>query len=210
MERIHLTLRVTRVSTNLRIMILSFIARIHLALRTDRSYLRVSLIRARACKLLAIADRTYTGGVNTSLTGIGMATPQWIEPIVYQFSNRWIKGEVESEVPSSQTSRIGADKAISISLDIFPAAKVRWIEAPANLQGTYMVRLKQAAEPSDRFPKTFVWIDQFSGKVHYGIKTVGVGETSGVGVGLHSKSVRRSLKISVRPISRPLSLVATN
>jgi len=128
--------------------------------------------KVRSGKHKSIYDlHGYTGAYGLCLlfvmavTGIGMATPQWIEPIVYQFSNRWIKGEVESEVPSSQTSRIGADKAISISLDIFPAAKVRWIEAPANLQGTYMVRLKQAAEPSDRFPKTFVWIDQFSGKV---------------------------------------------
>ena len=128
--------------------------------------------KVRSGKHKSIYDlHGYTGAYGLCLlfvmavTGIGMTTPQWIEPIVYQFSNRWIKGEVESEVPSSQTSRIGADKAISISLDIFPAAKVRWIEAPANLQGTYMVRLKQAAEPSDRFPKTFVWIDQFSGKV---------------------------------------------
>ena len=28
-----------------------------------------------------------------------------------------------------------------------------------------MLRMKQAGEPSDRFPKTYVWIDQYSGKV---------------------------------------------
>jgi len=37
--------------------------------------------------------------------------------------------------------------------------------------------MKQVSEPSDRFPKTFVWIDQFSGKV------LGVRDTTKVSSG---------------------------
>lgn len=43
--------------------------------------------------------------------------------------------------------------------------KVRWIETPKDDAGTYLIRLYQQGEPGRRFPKTMVWVDQYSGKL---------------------------------------------
>jgi uncharacterized iron-regulated membrane protein len=42
---------------------------------------------------------------------------------------------------------------------------LRWIEAPVKPEDAYVLRLQQAGEPSERFPKTFVWVDPFSAQV---------------------------------------------
>jgi len=120
----------------------------------------------------AIYDmHSYTGAYGAVLlllmvvTGVGLATPQWVEPVVNLFSVRMEKQTVYSAVPVPGTKRITADQAISAGLAVFPTAKLRWIEAPIKVEDVYVLRLQQPAEPSQRFPKTFVWIDQFSGQV---------------------------------------------
>ena len=113
----------------------------------------------------------YTGAYSVCLlilltvTGMALATPQWFEPIVYKFSDRWIKNDVSVDVPVNEAVRIGADQAIFVGLYLFPGSQLRWIDAPSNLQDPYLLRLKQVGEPSDRFPKTYVWVDPFSGQV---------------------------------------------
>ncbi len=100
-----------------------------------------------------------------SVTGLGLGSPQWIEPLVNGFSERWKSPVLASEIPQQTANRIGMDRAIKIALEVFPAAKVRWIQSPVVATDVYMVRLKQPGELSDRFPKTFVWVDQFNGSV---------------------------------------------
>ena len=120
----------------------------------------------------AIYDmHSYTGAYGAVLlllmvvTGVGLATPQWVEPVVNLFSVRMEKQTVYSAIPMPGAKRITADQAISAGLAVFPTAKLRWIEAPIKVEDVYVLRLQQPAEPSQRFPKTFVWIDQFSGQV---------------------------------------------
>ena len=100
-----------------------------------------------------------------SVTGIGLGSPQWIEPLVNGISERWESPVLASEIPQQSASRIGMDTAIKVALEVFPAAEVRWIQSPVAVTDVYMVRLKQPGELSDRFPKTFVWVDQFNGSV---------------------------------------------
>jgi uncharacterized iron-regulated membrane protein len=120
----------------------------------------------------AIYDmHSYTGAYGAVLlllmvvTGVGLATPQWVEPVMNLFSVRMDKQTVYSAVPMPGTKRITADQAVSAGLAVFPTAKLRWIEAPIKVEDVYVLRLQQPNEPSQRFPKTFVWIDQFSGEV---------------------------------------------
>jgi hypothetical protein len=120
----------------------------------------------------AIYDmHSYTGAYGAVLlllmvvTGVGLATPQWVEPVMNLFSVRMEKQTVYSAVPMPGTKRITADQAVSAGLAVFPTAKLRWIEAPIKVEDVYVLRLQQPNEPSQRFPKTFVWIDQFSGEV---------------------------------------------
>lgn len=128
--------------------------------------------KVRSGSKKAIYDiHSYTGAYGAVLlllmivTGVGLATPQWVEPLVNLFSVRMDKQTVYSSVPMPGTKRITADQAVSVGLAVFPTAKLRWIEAPINVEDVYVLRLQQPAEPSQRFPKTFVWIDQFSGQV---------------------------------------------
>lgn len=128
--------------------------------------------KVRSGSKKAIYDiHSYTGAYGAVLlllmivTGVGLATPQWVEPLVNLFSVRMDKQTVYSSVPMPGTKRITADQAVSVGLAVFPTAKLRWIEAPIKVEDVYVLRLQQPAEPSQRFPKTFVWIDQFSGQV---------------------------------------------
>lgn len=128
--------------------------------------------KVRSGSKKAIYDiHSYTGAYGAMLlllmvvTGVGLATPQWVEPLVNLFSVRMEKQTVYSSVPMPGTQRITADQAVYVGLAVFPNAKLRWIEAPIKVEDVYVLRLQQPAEPSQRFPKTFVWIDQFSGQV---------------------------------------------
>ncbi|MCK9397426.1 MAG: PepSY domain-containing protein [Methylobacter sp.] len=62
-------------------------------------------------------------------------------------------------------SRISLDQAAAIATARYPEAILRWIETPDGQDGCYRIMLYQQGEPSFRFPKTTVWIDQYSGAV---------------------------------------------
>jgi uncharacterized iron-regulated membrane protein len=131
-----------------------------------------ALPKVRTGRKKAIYDmHSYTGAYGAVLlllmvaTGVGLSTPQWVEPVVNLFSVRMEKQTVYSAIPMPGAKRITADQAVSAALVVFPTAKLRWIEAPITLEDVYVLRLQQPDEPSQRFPKTFVWIDQFSGEV---------------------------------------------
>ena len=153
-------------------LLLSLSIGFYLWLPRGRRKLLKALPNIRSGKQKRIYDlHGYAGAYSVCLliiltvTGMGLATPQWFEPIVNRFSERWIKHEVSVDVPVNEAVRIGADRAISVGLNLFPGSQLRWIEAPSKLHDTYMLRLKQVGEPSDRFPKTYVWVDPFSGQV---------------------------------------------
>lgn len=61
--------------------------------------------------------------------------------------------------------RISLDQAVEIATTRYPDALLRWIETPNGSSGTYRIVLYQQGEPSLRFPKTTVWIDQYNGAV---------------------------------------------
>lgn len=137
-----------------------------------RDRLKKSMPKIRDGSVKATYDlHTYSGAYGSLLlivlivTGVGLATPQWIAPAFAPLSARWSAPAIESAPPVTESVRIGADKAIAIARQRFPEAALRWVEAPASATDTYFLRLKQAGEPSDRFPKTYVWVDQFSGEI---------------------------------------------
>jgi len=137
-----------------------------------RSALRKVFPRVRAGSVKAIYDlHTYSGAHSIFLlavlivTGVGLATPQWISPFIEKFSNRWSEPVLESVLPEKETVRISVDHAIDVARKKFPEAELRWIQSPVSATDVYYLRMKQPGEPSDRFPKTYVWIDQFSAEV---------------------------------------------
>ena len=137
-----------------------------------RASLGKILPRIRAGSVKSIYDlHTYSGTYSAALlvmlivTGVGLATPQWISPIIDRFSHRWSVPVLESRLPEQEVARISADRAIDAARVKFPQAELRWIQSPVSASDVYFLRIKQPGEPSDRFPKTYVWIDQFSAEV---------------------------------------------
>lgn len=99
------------------------------------------------------------------VTGVVLSKPDWINPIVDNFSSTLETPILESKPQGSE--RVTVDQAVEIAQQKYPQAKPRWIETPNGERGVFLVRLRMPSEPGNRFPKTQVWIDQYSGEVLY-------------------------------------------
>lgn len=97
-------------------------------------------------------------------TGVMLEVPRYANPIVERFSPLYRPPALQSRTTSGR-ERIDVDTAVAIAQRRFPSATLRWIETPADAGGVYRVNLRQPGEPSRRFPRTNVWIDQYSGAI---------------------------------------------
>lgn len=98
------------------------------------------------------------------LSGILLELPDFFNPGINRLSPLF---EAKPNLSTDQTgnTRIPVDQAVTIAQQQFPHAELRWIETPKDNKGSYRISLYQSGEPSRRFPKTIIWIDQYSGKV---------------------------------------------
>ena len=88
----------------------------------------------------------------------------WVKPMVGALSQLYTPARTHS-FPNQTARRIPVDQAVAIGQARFPDAMVKWIETPDGPRGSYRINLWQQGEPSRRFPKTNVWIDQYTGNV---------------------------------------------
>ncbi|NOT85988.1 MAG: PepSY domain-containing protein [Methylococcaceae bacterium] len=98
------------------------------------------------------------------LSGILLELPDFFNPGIERLSPLYQSKNTIS-MPQSDKSRITLDQAIAFAVEKFPKATLRWIETPHNEIGSYRIMLYQHGEPSKRFPKTTLWIDQYSGVI---------------------------------------------
>jgi uncharacterized iron-regulated membrane protein len=97
------------------------------------------------------------------LTGILLELPHTFNPLINQLSPLSQTPKVKSN--TEQTERISVDRAVNIALHRYPKTQLRWIETPSDKEGTYRIMLYQDGEPSLRFPKTILWIEQYTGEI---------------------------------------------
>lgn len=100
-----------------------------------------------------------------ALTGIALEVPEYVNPLIARFSPLQTPAKAQSLVMRSNQARITVDQAVSVAQNLFPDGQLSWIETPHDLAGSYRINLYQAGEPSRRFPKTNVWVDQYSGRI---------------------------------------------
>jgi uncharacterized iron-regulated membrane protein len=96
-------------------------------------------------------------------TGVLLELPDTFNPLIHRISPLY-----ETPILTSQKqnqSRITVDKAVEIAQNVFPETQLRWIETPNNEKGIFKIMLYQEGEPSKRFPKTMISIEQYTGKV---------------------------------------------
>lgn len=67
--------------------------------------------------------------------------------------------------PFPGAKRISIDRAIAIASGRLPGATLKWVQVPNKPDGVFGVRFRQPGEPSRRFPRSYVWVDQFSGGI---------------------------------------------
>jgi len=97
-------------------------------------------------------------------TGVCLELPAWVEPFVSRLS----PVEPVPELPATVRRRgphISLDSAVAAARERFPDAAVRWVETPDGDEGVFRIRMQQPGEPSERFPRTFAWVDPVDGRL---------------------------------------------
>lgn len=128
-------------------------------------------IKTGASRERLIYDLHKVGGVYSfvvvlvlALTGVALEVPDYVNPLINAVSQLRAMPKPHSDL-AVRTERIAVDQAVAIARLRFPQARLCWIETPNDTQGSYRINLRQDFEPSLRFPKTNVWIDQYSGRI---------------------------------------------
>lgn len=127
--------------------------------------------KANASKERYIYDLHKVNGVYSFLilslillSGAVLELPDYVNPVINYWSPLFKNPDIHSYYEEGKT-RLSLDQIATIAVKHFPDAKVRWLETPADTNGSYWLRLYQQGEPSERFPKTLLWIDQYSGEI---------------------------------------------
>lgn len=99
-----------------------------------------------------------------ALTGVMLAKPAWFNPVLQRIAPITAVATPRSQVPA-EAGRITMDEAARLAQQVFPEGRLRWIETPDGAEGVYRLRMQQPGEPSARFPQSYVWLDQYDGRV---------------------------------------------
>lgn len=98
------------------------------------------------------------------ISGILLELPDTFNPMINQLSPLYKMPEPTSVSQTGQ-QRMTVDRIVNLARQRYPQAQLRWIETPKSPEGTYRIMFYQDGEPSRRFPKTMIWLDQYSGKI---------------------------------------------
>lgn len=99
-----------------------------------------------------------------TITGLMLEKPDWFKPILAMKSPLFEAGKMQSKAATADT-RASLDAIAKIAQAYFLNSELRWIYTPDDASGAVQIRLYQTCEPSRRFPKTTVWLDQYSAKI---------------------------------------------
>lgn len=107
---------------------------------------------------------TFLLTVTLSVTGLLLVVPGWFTPGIELISplTPYFRG---GQPPDQREISVSANDAVDIALGRFPGAEVRWIETPSNDKAVWRIQLRQNGEPGQRFPRTNVWVDGYSGRI---------------------------------------------
>ena len=97
-------------------------------------------------------------------TATAMSLPKQFRPLLTTFSPMVPLPNPQSGEAAAR-ERIPVDRAIALVRAARPDADVRWVQVPNGGTTPYLVRIWQTGEPSFRFPKSRVWLDQYDGRI---------------------------------------------
>lgn len=97
-------------------------------------------------------------------TGAMICLPKQVQPILNAFSPLKPQPKAVSG-PADGRPRISVDAALRAGPETFAGSTVVWVRVPQGLGDAYDLQIRQSGDPMTRFPKTHVWVDQYSGAV---------------------------------------------
>lgn len=97
-------------------------------------------------------------------TATAMNLPDQFRPMLTAFSPMERLPDPQSG-ESENRKRISIDHAMAIARAELPDADIRWVQVPNSETAPYLIRFWQKGEPSFRFPKSYLWLDQYDGSV---------------------------------------------
>ncbi len=85
----------------------------------------------------------------------------------------WLLGKLiapMTPIPSPVSTRhtgtqVSVGQALATAHAALPDAQLTWIDVPGPGDGAFRIRVRAPGDPTQRFPHSFVFIDQYSGKV---------------------------------------------
>jgi uncharacterized iron-regulated membrane protein len=127
----------------------------------------------------------FSGGIAAlllalvSLTGALINLPNEFHWVLSQFSPLKPAEPVADSMPYPGARRMTVDQAIQKGLARFPGSRVVWIRLPRAATSNYDLQIRQAGAPMTRFPRTHLYLDQYSGRelALYDPKADGFGDT---------------------------------
>lgn len=136
--------------------------------RTLRSRLSFDRKGTRARKIFDIHRLLGLAGSVLLIVSVATATainlPGQVRPVLTAFSPI-VPLQAPRSGAAAGRARITVDEAIARARSHMPHADVRWVQVPNSESAPYAVRFWQPGEPSRRFPRSYVWLDQYDGRV---------------------------------------------
>lgn len=97
-------------------------------------------------------------------TAAMICLPNQVRPILNAFAPLKPAPDVASG-PADGRPRISVDSALKAGPVAFPGSTVVWVRVPDAPEASYDLQIRQAGDPMTRFPRTHVWVDQYSGAI---------------------------------------------
>ena len=115
----------------------------------------------------------------TVTTGALLSIPDQVRLALNTFSRLKPAEPPVASAPFAGGVRIPVDQIVAKGSGYFPGSTVVWVRVPGKEVQTYDLQIRQAGAPMSRFPRTHLFVDQFSGEILavYNPKSDGWGDT---------------------------------
>ncbi|MCX6610082.1 MAG: PepSY-associated TM helix domain-containing protein [Acidobacteria bacterium] len=98
-------------------------------------------------------------------TGAMINLPNQVRPLLGLLSPLKPTELPPNPAPAPGATRLTVDEALRLGEQVIPGSRAVWIHVPTSPNSVYDLRLRQPNAPLTRFPKTHVFLDQYTGKV---------------------------------------------
>lgn len=98
------------------------------------------------------------------VSGISMALPQYVKPVVNRISPLSQVSDVCFSEPSSSI-QLTPDRVVEIARSVLPEGVPKYLFFPHGAEGCYQVTLRTPDDPNVHHPHTHLWIDPYSGRI---------------------------------------------